>query len=268
MATHKVPQDVEAEDKLIGFLSLKQFIFVILGVGFSWLTFFFATKIHPLVAIIWIPPAGFFLLLGLYQRKDQPTEVFLLSALRFYLKPHVRKWDQEGYEDRVIITAPPKIEKHYTKDFSREEAVSRLGTLSHLMDSRGWTTKLAGDWQNPQLATAAASDRLVQPGQLRSPGVDLQQYMQPPDVMDESSSLVAQDFASRLTQTDSDARQHALDVVQAARQNTSKTQQASDTSTTQPAQQVPQAQATQTTHSSVTSAQNDSDDTATEIRLH
>ena len=48
MATHKVPQDVEAEDKLVGFLSLKQFIFVIFGIAFGWLTFFFATKVHPL----------------------------------------------------------------------------------------------------------------------------------------------------------------------------------------------------------------------------
>lgn len=244
MATHKVPQDVEAEDKLVGFLSLKQFIFVILGIGFGWLTFFFATKIHPLLGIIWVPPTAFFLLLGLYQRKDQPTEVFLISALRFYMKPHVRKWDQEGYEDRVIITAPPKIEKHYTKDFSREEAVSRLGTLSHLMDSRGWTTKLAGDWQNPQFATAAASDRLVQPGQLRAPGVDLQQYMQPPDVMDENSSLVAQDFQSRLSQTNSDARQHALEIVESARVGANKavgqpTTQATPTPATTPSQ--PQA---------------------------
>src|SRR5690242_5343813 len=100
MATHKVPQDVEADDKLVGFLSLKQFIFVILGIAFGWFTFVFATQIHPIAAIIWVPPTAAFLILGLYQRKDQPVEVFLASAMRFYLKPHTRKWDQEGYEER------------------------------------------------------------------------------------------------------------------------------------------------------------------------
>src|SRR4051812_5890085 len=120
MATHKVPQDVEAEDKLIGFLSLKQFIFVILGLVSGWIGFVFATKVYPLTVIIWIPPTAIFLILGLYQRKDQPVEVYLASALRFHLKPRTRIWDQEGYEERVIITAPPKYEKHYTKDFSSE----------------------------------------------------------------------------------------------------------------------------------------------------
>ena len=219
MATHKVPQDVEAEDKLIGFLSLKQFIFVILGLVSGWIGFTFATKIHPLSVLIWIPPTAVFLILGLYQRKDQPVEIYLASALRFHLKPRTRKWDQEGYEERILITAPPKYEKHYTKDFSSEEATSRLSTLSHLMDSRGWATKMASDWQNPQLATAAASDRLVQPGQLQT-GIDVQQYMQPADVMDENSSIVAQEFQSRIDQTSNDARQQALQVVQSARMST------------------------------------------------
>jgi hypothetical protein len=81
MATHAVPQDVEADDKLIGFLSLKQFIFTVIGLGFGYLTFFFFTKVHPLAAIAWLPFTMVFLVLGLYQRKDQPAEVFLVSAL-------------------------------------------------------------------------------------------------------------------------------------------------------------------------------------------
>lgn len=218
MATHKVPQDVEAEDKLVGFLSLKQFIMTILGLGFGYLTFFFFTKVHPVAALIWIPPTIVCFVLGLYQRKDQPVEVFLASALRYYLKPRTRKWNQEGYEQRVVITAPPKVEHRYTKEFSGEEATSRLSNLSRMMDSRGWASKLSSDWQNPQLATAAASDRLVQPADLNPGGIDPQAYMQPVDVMDESSSLVAQDFQAKISQTDTTAKQHALQVLQQARQ--------------------------------------------------
>lgn len=223
MATHKVPQDVEAEDKLVGFLSLKQFIMTILGLGFGYLTFVFFVKVHPVASIIWVPFTVAFLVLGLYQRKDQPVEVFLASALRYHLKPRRRKWNQEGYEERVIITAPPKIEHRYTKNFTGEEASSHLANLSRLMDSRGWTTKLATDWQNPQLATAAASDRLVQPNDLRSSGIDPAAYTQPVDVMDERSSLVAQDFQARISQTDSTVKQHALDAVQQARQGADDT---------------------------------------------
>lgn len=224
MATHKVPQDVEADDKLIGFLSLKQFIFTVLGLGFGYLTFIFAARIHPLASIIWIPPMAVCLVLGLYQRKDQPVEVYLASALQFYLKPHKRKWDQEGYEERVMITAPPKIEKHYTKDFSSEEATSRLTSLSRMMDSRGWASKMVADWQNPQLASTAASERLVQPHDLHTgqTGIDPQNYTQPVDVMDETTSLVAQDMQSRISQTESTTKQHAMKVLQKARESASQ----------------------------------------------
>ena len=229
MATHKVPQDVEAEDKLVGFLSLKQFIFVILGLGFGYLTFIFFAQVHPIASLIWIPPTIICMVLGLYQRKDQPVEVYLASALRFYLKPHKRIWSLEGYEERVVVTAPPKIEHNYTKNFSGEEATSRLTNLSRLMDSRGWATKLHNDWQNPQLAVAAASERLVQPGALRTSDIDLQAYMQPADVMDEKSSIVAQDFQSRIDQTDTSTRQHAMQTLQNAR-----TSVMSDTTATAP----------------------------------
>lgn len=217
MATHKVPQDVETDDKLIGFLSMKQFIFVIAGLGFGYLTFFFTTKIHFLAGIIWVPFTVIFLVLGLYQRKDQPVEIYLASAIRFYLKPHKRKWNQEGYEERVVITAPPKVERKYTKDFTGEEAVSRLDNLSRLMDSRGWTTKLPGEWQNPQLANTASSERLVQSSALAgNNGIDVQQYLQPADMMDENTNPVAQDFQSKIDQVDSSAKQHALQIIQQA----------------------------------------------------
>ena len=219
MATHKVPQDVETEDKIIGFLSLKQFIFVVVGIGFGWLTFFFATRVNVILALIWVPFTVVPLVLGLYQRKDQPVEVFLASALRFYFKPRKRKWDQEGYEERVLVTAPPKIEHHYTKDFSGEEAMSRLTRLSHMMDSRGWASKLSGEWQNPQLAAAAASDaRLVQPANLATNDSGyLQTYMQPTDVMDEQTSVVAKDFQYKIDATDTSAQVSALKTMDAAR---------------------------------------------------
>lgn len=224
MATHRVPQDVEADDKLLGPLSLKQFIFIVLGLGFGYLTFFFFSRIHPISALIWLPPTIVFLVLGGYQRKDQPVEVFLMSALRFYLKPRKRKWDQEGYEERVKITAPPKIEHHYTKSFTGEEAVSRLTKLSHMMDSRGWASKVATDWQNPQFATAAASetDRLVTAQDVASvQPFDAQHYVTPVDVMDDQTSLVSRQFTAKIQQVDTTAKQQAIQTLQQARQDTS-----------------------------------------------
>ncbi len=235
MATHAVPQDVEADDKLIGFLSLKQFIFTVIGLGFGYLTFFFFTKVHPLAAIAWLPFTIVFLVLGLYQRKDQPAEVFLVSALGFYLKPKKRIWSQDGYEERVSIIAPPVVEKHYTKDFTGEEARGRLSNLSLMMDSRGWASKRVTDWQNPQMASVAAqSDRIVTPTEVASAQVpDPVQFSQPADPYDDRS-LVGQQFETKIDAADSATHQQAIQGMQQAFQQASSS--SSDTPPTTPTQ--------------------------------
>lgn len=219
MATYKVPQNVEADDKLIGPFSLKQFIFIILGLGSGYLTFFFATKIHILASVPFVPFTAAFLILGIYQRSDQPVEVYLASAIRFRLKPHKRIWDQEGYEERVIITAPPKIEKHYTKGYSQEQVSSHLGNLSRLMDTRGWASKLANDWQNPTFEATATSDRLVQPDEITTDAAETPRYAQPLDVQDENSSMVARDFEAKIQQAENETHQSALRALERARQS-------------------------------------------------
>lgn len=215
MATHKVPQDVEAEDKLLGPLSLKQLIFTIVGLGFGYLTYFFFANIHPITSVVWLPFTLFFLVLGLYQRKDQPVEVYLAAAARYYFKTRKRVWGQDGYHERVIVTAPVKVEHQYTKGFTGEEAVSRLDNLSSMMDSRGWSAKLAGEWQNPQFAAAAGTNRLLKPTTFTG------QATQPIDIQDQRSSPVARAIEQRIDQSASTGKQHALQALQRARNEVS-----------------------------------------------
>lgn len=210
MAVHSVPQNVEADDQIIGFLSLKQLIFTVLGVGFAYLTYFFFANVHPIAAIIWLPFVLFFFTLGLYRRKDQPAEVFLVSALGFYLKPKIRIWSQDGYEERVKITAPVVVEKQYTKDFTGEEAMGRLTRLSLMMDSRGWASKRANDWQNPDLVVSAESNRLVDRQDVaQTQGIDTSRYTQPLDQYDDTS-IVGQDFDQKIEQSTNAIREDAL----------------------------------------------------------
>lgn len=279
MATHKVPQDVETEDKLIGFLSMKQFIFVVVGLGFGYLTFFFATKVNVFLSIIWVPFTVVPLVLGLYQRHDQPVETYLSSAIRYYFKPRKRRWDQEGFVERVTITAPPKIEHHYTKDFSGEEAVGRLSRLSRLMDSRGWATKLDTDWQNPQLAETASSDSRIQ-AQATDTTAQLSAFMQPTDIMDEQTSMVARDFQSRIDSTDSTARVHAMKALDQARTGAAAPSASANDSaaTAKSANSTPAPPATPTTPAVATAAKpsplasvgsdTTTDDGSVEIKLH
>lgn len=140
MANHKVPQDVETADKLVGFLSLKQFIFVLAGFGLGFLAFNFA-KVNFLLAVPFLPFIFIFLVLGLYQRKDQPVEVFLAAWLKYKFSPKARVWNQEGYEQHVIVTAPKKEVIDYTKGMSTQDVYDNFSGLGNKLDTRGWSTK-------------------------------------------------------------------------------------------------------------------------------
>lgn len=196
MATYKVPQDVEAEDKLIGPFSLKQVIFIILFVGAAWFAFVLSRIALPLGALM-LPFLLVFGVFGFVQRKDQPVEVYMAALVRFYLKPHKRIWNQEGFEERVVITAPKIIEVQRFRNISQTEVNSRLGNLANLMDSRGWAAK--------GLVTTP-SDRLVK---ITSPRSELEASIST-DIMDEQAK-VSQKFAELIEQKSNDARLEAIE---------------------------------------------------------
>ena len=80
MAVYKVPQDVEADDKLIGPFTFRQFIYLIivaLLIAIAWwmAQFFVGLIIFPLPFIV------FFGALALPLRKDQPMEIYLAAMV-------------------------------------------------------------------------------------------------------------------------------------------------------------------------------------------
>ena len=71
MAEHKVPQDVEAEDKLLGPFSFRQFIYLVIAcccIAAAWGLF----QLFPLLVVFPIPLAILILILALPLKKDQP----------------------------------------------------------------------------------------------------------------------------------------------------------------------------------------------------
>lgn len=210
---YKVPQDVEAEDKLIGFLSFKQFVFVIIMVG----SLFFAFQLFRIYAplgLIPLPMAFFFGTLGLWPRRDQPAEVYLAAIIQFWLRPRRRIWSQEGHVEHVHITAPKKEHHEYTDKLSRTEVSSRLKMLANTMDTRGWATKNielqdVGAYQQP----LQQSDRLVMPTVVEQQPTDIHQS---DDMLDENYNPVAHNFAELTQQYEQRQRQEALNAMQSA----------------------------------------------------
>lgn len=159
MATYKVIQDIEAEDKFVGPLTLKQFVFAMFGVLFGYLSFVMLTKGLLWTLIITLPPAFFGFFMAIPWSSEQPTDLWVLAKIRFRLKPKKRIWDQSGMEQLVTITAPKKEERPKTKDLSETEVRSRLKALAETIDSRGWIIKTGA----LQASSDADSDRLVSP---------------------------------------------------------------------------------------------------------
>ncbi|HRQ86711.1 MAG TPA: PrgI family protein [Candidatus Saccharibacteria bacterium] len=142
MAVYKVPQDVEAEDKLIGPFGFRQFIYLII-VALAGVLAWGLAQVFILLAIIPLPIMIFFGVLALPLRKDQPMEIYMAAIVSFYLKPRKRFWDPEGVESLIEVAAP-KTEEQTRQALSSEDAEERISYLANIVDSRGWAIHSMG----------------------------------------------------------------------------------------------------------------------------
>ena len=142
MAVYKVPQDIEAEDKLIGPFGFRQFIYLII-VALAGVLAWGLAQVFILLAIIPLPIMIFFGVLALPLRKDQPMEIYMAAIVSFYLKPRKRFWDPEGVESLIEVAAP-KTEEQTRQSLSSEDAEERISYLANIVDSRGWAIRGMG----------------------------------------------------------------------------------------------------------------------------
>ncbi len=222
MATYKVLQDIEAEDHILGPLTLRQFIFSLISVFFLYLSFIVVVKGAAFLLVVFLPPA---LLSGFFAfpfGKDQPTEIWALAKIRFYFKPRKRIWNQSGVKELVTITAPKRVEVVRTNGLSQNEVKSRLSALAHTIDSRGWSIKNVNVnlySQPSQYATDAASDRLVDISAMPQPVADYEVYASD-DILDERSNPIAQQFDQMINASSSSHRKKLIDTMNSHAQAT------------------------------------------------
>jgi hypothetical protein len=143
MAQYTVPQDVEADDKLIGPFSFRQFIYLVIVALAIMMAWGLAQLFIPLL-ILPLPIVVFFGALALPLRKDQPMEIYMAAMAAFFLKPHRRLWDPDGIDSLIEITVPKVIEYSRTKDLTMSEAERRFSYLAEIVDSQGWAIRGPG----------------------------------------------------------------------------------------------------------------------------
>lgn len=156
MAQYKVPQDVEADDKLIGPFSFRQFVYLLIAGGLIALAVALC-QLTPLLILVPAPFIILFLILALPLKKDQPMETYLVAIISYYLKPHTRKWTPGQRETTIFITAPKVVDEVRTREITEEEATHRLSFLANLVDSEGYAIKGNTSMREDLLAEANAT---------------------------------------------------------------------------------------------------------------
>jgi hypothetical protein len=212
MAGYKVIQDIEAEDKLVGPLTLRQFIYAGIAALCLYLSFVFVSKGLSIALLILAPPMLFTGFFAFPWGRDQSTEVWALAKIRFYFKSRRRLWNQSGVKNLVNITVPKREVKHLTKDLSAPEVVNRLSALASTLDTRGWAVKNIYTF-TPLNQQQQDNDRLLDINSLplQVPAIDI---TADEDILDEENNPRAQQLQEMVTAASVNNKQRLMDAMQ------------------------------------------------------
>lgn len=202
MAEYKVAQDVEAEDKLIGPFSFRQFIYLII-VAIAGATAWGLAQIFIPLAVIPLPVIFLFGALALPLRKDQPMEVYLAAVVLYFLKPRKRIWNPDGVESLVEITTPVEVEVQRTKDLAQDEVERRFSYLADIADTGGWSIRHVAP--PPPVDNSMAPDQYFAAQQVE-------------DTLGETGG-VAHNFDKLISDADTARRQRMVEQMQHAAEN-------------------------------------------------
>ena len=138
MASYKVIQDVEDEDRLLGPLTMKQFIYAMMATalgGLGWMIGKYSSYYLAIPAFLAMAP---FLFLALPLRRDQPNDVWLLARLNFLFKPRTRLWSRMGGSGSSVHIVSSREEGPPAETSqTREEIEAKVRDLGRILDSRG-----------------------------------------------------------------------------------------------------------------------------------
>jgi hypothetical protein len=140
---YKVPQNVDMEDKVIGPLTVRQFIILLITAGFlMFANFIFIGPLRFLFFLSVIIVVGGGLMIAFFKYGDQNAEVFLLSAYKTFINPKSRVWKKEEIKPEPAKTMEPKLQEGapVEKRLNVVDARSGLEKLAEIVDTGGYAT--------------------------------------------------------------------------------------------------------------------------------
>ena len=131
-----VPQFIDVEDKVIGPITVRQFITMLVGGGIMFIEYKLAD--FALFVMEAVVTAGIIFGLAFIKVNGRPIHYFLLNVFQTSRKPKIRVWQKKftntelkGYSKKKEHKLPPQI---ITKNKVR---ASRLAEMSLIVDTGG-----------------------------------------------------------------------------------------------------------------------------------
>lgn len=131
-----VPQFIDVEDKVIGPITVRQFITLLIGGGLDFIAFKLADFSLFIFSFVIISVATFFI--AFIKINGRPLHYFVLNVLQTSRKPRLRVWQKlfsnvelKEYTKKKEVALPPEIK---TKNRVR---ASRLAEMSLIVDTGG-----------------------------------------------------------------------------------------------------------------------------------
>ena len=137
---YQVPQFIEVEDKIIGPLTIKQFIYLAGGAGMSFIIYNYLTFYIAIILIAIIIPLS--LALAFYKINNKPFIDFLESAFIFYTKKNLYIWKKEV---REIVKKNTTTNQENNQVYVPRLSDSKLKELSWTLDINENLNPLTGN---------------------------------------------------------------------------------------------------------------------------
>jgi len=134
----KVPQNIDLEDKIIGPLTLIQFVYLMIGGAIFYIMFKAGNT--ALLVFVGIPAALIAVFLAFVKINDQPFSRFVVSLMSYMARPKQRVWHKEiELEGTPELQHVPKVVNKTPKPVAKAVEKSDLEKLAQILDTKGWS---------------------------------------------------------------------------------------------------------------------------------
>lgn len=152
---YKVPQNIDMQDKIIGPLTLIQFIYLMAG---GMLTYVLLNTLPVKIFVLTgLPVAILSLALAFLKIQDQPFSKFLLSLAFYIVRPKERFWHKDPQQEKFTSEMETKEKKTKNQEVADKPVEkSQLEQLAQKLDVSSWQAIEAENGQKTPSAKSAA----------------------------------------------------------------------------------------------------------------